>query len=125
MGYRSDVALVFYPNNEENYPALKLWFDEVYPHKEAIEVFDADIQAVEGCHVLVSYSCVKWYDDFEHVKEVRKVIENYEAAFLACKEDYVGAWEFVRVGEDWTDIEHEYSASSQHRLGVSREIYFS
>ena len=66
MGYRSDVKIVFYlthgttdaPATETNpvltFPALKLWFEETYPIKEAKDDWGVEIDYGDD-HILLNW----------------------------------------------------------------------
>jgi hypothetical protein len=125
MGYRSNVSIVFYIVNKVEMPtaALKLWFDENYPAKEAKEEWDATIIYGDD-YVLVEYQDVKWYPGYTHPGEVNQAIRNFEAAFSTAEQDTHAAYEMVRTGEETEDIEEDRSDHSDYRLGVSRQIVF-
>jgi hypothetical protein len=141
MGYRSDVKIVFYlthgcidPSNAINalitedkptltFAALKFWFDETYPVKEAKEEWGAEITYGDD-HILVGYHDVKWYSGYEHMTEVEAAFEKFSNAFRSDERDHRGQYEFVRVGEDDDDVETDRSSYADHRLGVERSIIF-
>lgn len=130
MGYRSAVTLAFYTRHQEAVPfaALKLWFDENYPHKEATTEWEAKIETggyneMPEDWIMVRYEDVKWYDGYTHVVEVNKAIESFVSTFEANDTDNV-AYEYVRIGEETEDIEEDRSDYCDYRLGVSREICF-
>lgn len=125
MGYRSDVKLVFYTSNESKIPfsAIKFWFDENYPVKEATQEWCATIEADQN-YVLVSYEDVKWYDDYTHVQAVQNVISTFADTFNA-NEDTGAHYEIARVGEELTDIDHDHSGWCNWLLDVKREIIFN
>ena len=136
MGYRSDVKIVFYltkgtvdvPPTEDNplvpFAALKLWFEETYPIKEAKDEWCAEIKYGDYEHILVSYYDVKWYDGYEHPTNVRTAFEKFSDAFRSDERDHRAQYEFVRVGEDADDVETDRSSYADHRLGVERSIIF-
>lgn len=137
MGYRSDIKIVFYltkgchetPPTKDNpvlpFAALKFWFEETYPVAEAKGEWCAEIDYGEGLdHILVSYTDVKWYPSYEHVKEVEAVFEKFSEAFRSNERDHRAQYEFLRVGEEDSDIERECSDYADHRLFVERSIIF-
>ena len=144
MGYRSDVKIVFYlthgtidpsssinalinpdPKPTLSFAALKFWFEETYPIKEAKGEWCAEIDYGEGLdHILVSYTDVKWYPSYEHVKEVEAVFEKFSEAFRSDERDHRAQFEFLRVGEEDSDIERQDSSYSDRRLFVERSIVF-
>ena len=124
MGYRSDVSIVFYTTSTEKLPfvAIKLWFDENYPHQTATEHWDAKVDCGDD-YVLVTYNAVKWYEEYEHVITVDAAVKLFTDTF-ECNEDGAAHWETVRVGERWDDIEEGRSNYTNYRLGVRSEITF-
>ena len=125
MGYRSNVEVVFYTTNKEQLPmaALKLWFDENYPKKEALGEWAAEIEYGDD-HVRVRYDDVKWYNGYTHPVEVNSVCADFHAIFEPETGTPFAHWELVRVGEEVEDIVHDGSSYCEYRLGVSREITF-
>lgn len=127
MGYRSDVHVVFYTRDNPHIPdpmpfsALKLWFEENYPVKEAKDECMAEIEYdSDHGYIYVTYTDVKWYPG-QHTADVDAVLVLFDATF----EYQPGvAYEFVRTGEESDDIEENRSADADYILGVKREIYF-
>ncbi len=136
MGYRSDVKIVFYltkgtvdvPPTEDNplvpFAALKLWFDENYPVREAKDEWCAEIDYGDYEHILVSYTDVKWYTSYDHVMAVEAVFEKFSDVFRSDERDHRAQYEFVRIGEQDDDIEADRSSYADHRLNVERSIFF-
>lgn len=124
MGYRSDVSVVFYTRNTEEVPfsAIKFWFDENYPRKEATEEWGAEI-SVGPYWVMVTYEDVKWYSDYNHVQAVRATFDSFDECFQ-CSDFDRTAWEMVEVGEQTDDIREARSDYCDYLLGVRREIIF-
>ena len=137
MGYRSDVKIVFYltkgtidtPPTEDNplvpFAALKLWFEENYPVREAKDEWCAEIDYGDGLdRLLVSYHDVKWYSSYDHPQNVESVFEKFSDVFRSDERDHRAQYEIVRIGEDDSDIERECSGYADHRLYVERSIIF-
>lgn len=130
MGYRSEVTFVFYTRHQEAVPfaALKLWFDENYPHKEATTEWEAKIET-GGYNdspedwIMVTYEDVKWYQGYTHVEAVDRAMRSFIDTFEANDKDNV-AFEHIRIGEEPDDIEEVRTAYCDYRLGVRREVYF-
>jgi hypothetical protein len=122
MGYRSDVSVVFYTIDKQTLPfaAIKLWFDENYPVKEAAE-WGAEI-TYGGDYVLVEYNDVKWYPDYEHVQAVRTSFEAFDLVIGATDSGTNAAWEMAEVGENMDHIEATRSDYCTYRLDVVREF---
>ena len=119
MGYRSDVTFAFYADADkpEMFPAIKLWVEENWPRGG-----DPFIEPLTDI-ITVKYDDVKWYDDFDYVKDVWVAIERFEEAFDT--EDFNtrrASWEYARVGEERTDLDSGGSAYHHYRVGISVSI---
>lgn len=125
MGYRSDVTIAFYSRDPNNVPgaALKLWFDENYPHKEADKEWNAKITRGND-YVLVQYYDVKWYSGYSHVDAVDMLVRKFEELF-ECGNDHTAAYEYIRVGEESNDIMQDRSDFADYFVDVRREIVTS
>lgn len=142
MGYRSDVKIVFYltrgtidpnpainalisnpdPNPTLSFAALKLWFEETYPVKEAKE-WGAEMDYGKD-YITVSYHNVKWYPSYEHIQDVTQAFEKFSDAFRSDERDHRGQYEFVRIGEEDPDIERDSSSYADYRIAVERSMIF-
>ena len=138
MGYRSDVRVAFYLTHgcsdtftEANdnpkpllpFAALKLWFDENYPVKEAKEDWGATIEYGSD-YITVGYQDVKWYAGYEHPNNVSDAFEKFSAAFRSDERDHRGQYEFVRIGEEYDDIQLDSSSYNDHRIAIERSMIF-
>lgn len=137
MGYRSNVIITLYTNDEGKVPmaALKLWFDENYPVEVALKEWDAEV-TYGSDYVLIEYEDVKWYEGYTHPGAVRSCLDRFIEAFKDTDDtseiakalaDWIAdpvAWEFARVGEEATDVELLMSEDHRNRLWVRREITF-
>ena len=143
MGYRSDVKIVFYlthgcidpsnainalisnpdPNPTLSFAALKLWFEETYPVKEAKDDWGVEIEYGKD-YILLNYHDVKWYDGYEHPNNVSEAFEKFSAAFRSDERDHRAQYELVRIGESEDDVEADRSGYADHRLNVERSIIF-
>ena len=141
MGYRSDVKIVFYltegcfdapPTTDTprwhnktpilSFAALKLWFEETYPVKEAKE-WGAEMDYGKD-YITVSYHNVKWYPSYEHIQDVTQAFEKFSDAFRSDERDHRGQYEFVRIGEEDPDIERNCSSYADYRIAVERSMIF-
>ena len=124
MGYRSDVAAVFYVSNKEHLPVLKLWLDENFPIKE----FDENIRWFDRGMV---FECpdVKWYDSSPDVKAFEFASDKF--IDLCNAEVSEGTptfnYEFVRIGEEIEDVEVEregidYECILEVSRGITVEV---
>ena len=118
MGYRSDVAAAFYAVDVKDFPVIKLWLQENFPKEfeESITWFDRGMVFHE--------TEVKWYDDYEEVKAFEAAREKFIDMF--CKDEHEGAvsgaFEFMRVGEQYDDVETDYCGDYDNLLELIRTI---
>ena len=116
MGYRSDVVFAFYPSATGDGRAVSSWLMQHWPQAWC------EIDAGEEL-VVVRYSDVKWYDDYEFVKEAMAATRAFAQAFEADEGRTARAnWEMARIGEDDADIERDGSMYCDYRLAVRRDI---
>lgn len=97
MGYRSQVKYVIRFKDSIQIDNFK----ELVKHKAD----DAMTQALEELRVFnnnlyAEFDDVKWYDSYEGVQAHHKLMEFAREAFA---DD--AAWRFVRIGEEYNDIE--------------------
>jgi hypothetical protein len=118
MGYRSGVAALFYATEEKDFPVIKLWLDENFPmdmFKESIRWFDRGM--------VFNEEDVKWYPDYDEVKAFDEAVSKFIEMF--CNDLSVGvkgAYEFMRVGENYEDIESDCCGDYDNLLELKREI---
>ena len=130
MGYRSDVSIAFYTLDAERLPfaALKLWFDENYPHEGAKAEWEAKIDEGDD-YLLVNYIRVRWWHGADHPNDVnaalRRFTETFDTEDAAEQGGAPAAYDLVRIGEEETDTEIDRSGWTHYRLDVSREIVFA
>ena len=111
MGYRSDVTFAFYPRD-----TVKAWLEQHWPQDWC------DLEETEDM-VLVRYSDVKWYADYEFVRAAVAAVDAFAQAFEADEYETARAhWEMARIGEDEDDAERDGSSCHDWRLSIRREI---
>jgi hypothetical protein len=126
MGYRSDVAAIFYVEHLDQLPLLQLFVEENFPFDE----FEGNMKHIDSDYVH-GYEFrthdTKWYDSNEGVQMFDKFTERFVG--LADEKDgkkggYLRNWayEFIRLGEDSDDIERESSEQCYGLLDLSRQI---
>jgi hypothetical protein len=126
MGYRSDVTALIYPDGGEhsalNYNKLKLLMNTTF--KELFDEWGGEREFSDGWEwnddVLVlqfTATSVKWYDSYPDVQRFVK--------FLGEVQELEYQYEFIRIGEDDTDIESDSTGDANHYLSVSRSIEVS
>jgi hypothetical protein len=128
MGYRSDVTMIMYPSadHRDKFAALKLYVDENLP--DEFEVIGEGDRRYLHCYI----DGVKWYDSYEEVDTYSKLFSEWDELFAdpddpSAKEglqaDTIFHYEFMRIGEDYEDVEYHQSYGADHALNMSREVY--
>ena len=128
MGYRSDVTIIMYPSadHRDKFAALKLYVDENLP--DEFEVVGEGDRRYLHCYI----DGVKWYDSYEEVDTYSKLFSEWDKLFAdpddpSAKEglqaDPIFHYEFMRIGEDYEDVEYHQSYGADHVLNMSREVY--
>lgn len=107
MGYYSEVAIQC---EEKAYERFKETFTE---YSQPNEIFK------DGDRYIIHWDSVKWYDYFDEVKAVTKIMDELDDE---CNEigDGLG-YGFMRIGEDLTDIDTR-SNDYDLELYVNRSI---
>lgn len=115
MGYYSDVAIAM---KKKDYDVLA---EQGKTNKDLDELLQCAVlrplrrNNVGENAVTLSWTCIKWYDDFESVKAVMDFIKELDDML------------FLRIGEDYMDTERLESGLDYDILGafdVHREIDF-
>ena len=118
MGYRSNIVAVFYATKAEDLPVLKLWLDENFPMEElgeCVRWFDRGM--------VFEYDDVKWYDSFHSVKAFNNAAQAFINLFCQNKDGVIEcAYEFMRIGEEYEDIEVVREGNCNYLLECSRSI---
>ena len=128
MGYRSDVTIIMYPseNHRDKFAALKLYVDENLP--DEFEVIGEGDKRYLHCFI----DCVKWYDDYEEVQIYNKLFSEWDEMFAdpddpiakeGLRAEPIFNYEFMRIGEEYEDVEYHQSYGADHVLNMSREVY--
>lgn len=124
MGYRSDVAAIFYPNpgltdteRREKYAMLKTLMNTTY--KAVLDEWDSeDFEWLDrSCALKFFVESVKWYPSYPVVARFTEFFNTFcsgEVGGIEC--------EFIRLGEEDEDVERHSSDSSDYRLSVRRSI---
>ena len=138
MGYRSDVTIVMYPRRRKDLPLLKLFIKENFP--DAFEEHDIDIpysrvRIENGAHtpeesvdkyLLFQFDNVKWYEGYEDVDRYMNTFITWEETFKDEKDgEPIFHYEFMRVGEEWEDVDYQSSDYAHSILRLQRETYVS
>ena len=128
MGYRSDVTIIAYPNSRhrDKFAALKLFVDENLPDE-----FDV-IGEGEGRYLHCFIDSIKWYDGYEEIDKYNKLFSEWDEMFAdpddpsvdeGFQADPIFHYEFMRIGEEYEDVDYHCSFNSANALSLSREAY--
>ncbi len=118
MGYRSEIKAVFYTDDKEKWPVLKLYLDENFPNEWSLEPIES-----KHCYGYVfSAEDVKWYPSYTDVAAFNKFVDAYRDLISSGEDSPPWVYEFVRIGEDTTDIETDSEGNCSYLLTVSRSI---
>jgi hypothetical protein len=121
MGYRSDVKALVYPmsgaDNLLNYDKLKTLMNTTF--KDVYDSWGDAYFTWDDKHRVLMFSAesIKWYDSYPDVAKF--------TPFLDAVHELEYEYEFMRIGEDDTDIESMNSGDSEGYLSVSRTIEVS
>jgi hypothetical protein len=119
MGYRSSVAAALYVTDKTRMPELKLWLTENFP----IEEFGEDIRWFDR-GIVLECDDNKWYDSIPNVKKFNAAAQAFIDMFCVMDEEvFGGAYEFMRIGEDYEDIESLSEGDCEYFLDCVRSIH--
>jgi hypothetical protein len=120
MGYRSEITAVFYTNEKDEWPLLKLFVDENFPKdfENCLQMECEEPRRRWGFVFRVDE--YKWYESYPEVQ----AFEEFEGRFKGTQKCEDGAWafEFARIGEETDDIEERSSNHADYILRVARRI---
>jgi hypothetical protein len=123
MGYRSDVEIVFYAQDPEDFAMLKLYVDETLPDAFGVMETPPTMCWPQGNKFLhLRMEGVKWYPSYEDVIIYTECFDNWADRFGSPPKFH---FEFVRIGEDEGDTETQYSDDAQYALQIERSISLS
>lgn len=105
MGYRSDVTVLIYPParkteaGEEKYQLLKTLVNTTFNH--VYTCWQNNLWTWHTLDHVLEFNVpdAKWYDGYEEVRNFTTMLEELPALGYCV--------EFVRIGEDFNDIERE------------------
>lgn len=117
MGYRSDVAALFYAVDKKDLPVIKLWLDENFP----MDIFHENIRWFDRGMAFYEDN-VKWYDTYPEIQAFDAAMNKFVDLFCLEESATKGACEIMRVGENYDDVESDYYGACDYLLELSREI---
>jgi hypothetical protein len=101
MGYRSEVKSLVYGDSE---PMAEFIADNTELLDELQNDFDGDIETIEKpmqTFIFLTLDYAKWYESYSDVARWMALLNLADSAGLM--------YEFVRVGEETSDIEYQHS----------------
>jgi hypothetical protein len=122
MGYRSDVEILFYPQDPEDFAMLKLYVDETLPDKFEVGDMTCNRWPQGNKYLHLRLESVKWYPSYEDVIVYTECFDNWGERFGSPPKFH---FEFVRIGEDDGDTETQYSDDAEYALQSERSITLS
>ena len=94
MGYRSDVYLAVKKEEIEKVDHAHTLIGKLLSEADTIDVRDDK--------VYYEFHDVKWYDGYEDISALMDFLAELDEA---C-DDFLAPYQFVRIGEEYEDIEH-------------------
>ena len=121
MGYRSDVVCIMYATNADvvRQAMVNEWLRQRIPEG------DEKLFEIRDDRAVFRVKQWKWYEDYEEVKVLSSLFSEFAQTFCLDERDRDNsdyAVEFIRVGEDYEDIETWANGQSEYRLYVERTI---
>lgn len=133
MGYRSEVTMLFYANNEEDFPMLKLWVDENlvpalrehwdYDPLDGNEYRPQEFSRGQSKGYALNFSDVKWYESYPDVQAIEEAWSKFDKTFSDEESASFGA-ERARIGEDYGDVEYDQTFHSMSLLNIVRHAEY-
>ena len=128
MGYRSDVVLVMYAMDKKDYPTLQVWFSQFEQEIAELDLarcfktIDMSATCNDNKAIVFEATDTKWYDSYAEVKFINWLHTHFRNAFQNEGTEDLYNYEFIRIGEDTTDIEEDCGNHGFNLIGVSRVI---
>jgi hypothetical protein len=102
---------------------VNLWLKQRIPDMhEEISLDLLDFFEFEKDKAVFSVEDWKWYPDYPEIKVLENIFKEFADTFCGEKEGAY-AMEFIRIGEDWGDVEAKRSGNYDCRLDLHRTIY--
>lgn len=134
MGYRSCVAMMVYGDPEQVDMVDAMLLQKLDPEydralfervKQVVdeEVGYGDAPKLKQRTILWTFDDIKWYSELQtYQSDVFAWVEQINSGRLDKDERLMLCYEFVRVGEENTDVEEERSMDSDYRIYTRRNI---
>jgi len=126
MGYRSDVKIVVITSSKEamdDLLAVYAMLPEVQKAGGFEELGWERYELGEGRILTYEVNDVKWYDSYEDVQAITRLLEDVHTFNQERSEDVYAA-RFVRIGEEYNDIEVEnYGGDYEYEISEMLPVY--
>lgn len=119
MGYRSDVTCIMYTNDPKDKGAgaiMTTWLKQ-HIHEDDMQCFE-----FHDTEVIFIAEDWKWYESYLPIQRLEKLFTDFQETFCHQHHDSLYGYEFIRVGEEYTDVEHHEAGVCGGRLVLSRCI---
>lgn len=120
MGYRSDVTCIMYTNDPKDKGAgaiMSAWLKQ--------RIHDDDMQCFEfhDTEVIFIAEDWKWYESYTDIQRLEKLFADFQETFCHQHHDSLYGFEFMRLGENYDDVEQRAAGVRACRLRLSRSIH--
>ena len=120
MGYRSNVICLMYSASEDDNDSTKGIIKEFIRQRVTPELFT--YFTFDGWGARFEAEDWKWYEGYADIDSLMKLFDEYKEAFCEGGYESKYAFEYVRIGESYDDIETIEEGGSHNRLYVARSI---
>lgn len=119
MGYRSDVTCVMYTGDYKDKGAGMIMTSWLKQH-----IHENDMQHFEfhDTEVIFIAEDWKWYESYSDIQRLEKLFADFKEMFCHQGTNSLYAYEFIRVGENYSDVETDEAGAYVGRLSLSRCI---
>ena len=120
------MTIVMYPQENHDFALLKLFVDENLPDK--FEVHENNNRTTGFKYLMLEFGGIKWYEGYEEVDVYTRAFSEWESMFIDEADPHgepIFHYEYMRIGEEWEDVDYHYSDGSDNLLNLSREVYIS
>jgi len=119
MGYRSDVTCIMYTNDPKDKGAgaiMSAWLKH-HIHKDDVQCFE-----FHDTEVIFIAEDWKWYESYTDIQRLEKLFADFQETFCHQHHDSLYGFEFMRLGENYDDVEQRAAGVRACRLSLSRCI---
>lgn len=120
MGYRSNVICLMYSASRDDNDSTKGIIKEFIRQRVTPELFQ--YFNFDGWGARFEAEDWKWYDGYADIDSLMKLFDEYAETFCEGGYESKYAFEYVRIGESYDDVEMIERGGYQNRLYVSRLI---